>query len=261
MTTWHAPEALLRAYAAQAAPPAAAVSLEAHLDTCADCRARLAQALPAATASVLATARAGVLARVASEPSPVPARRWRSRVVRSAPLAWLLGCLAVLTSASALDVGSTQRPALVLLLSPALPLIGVAAAWGSRLDPYAEVTASTPAAGLSLLLRRTLTVLLAVVPVAGGVGLVRGAPGPGLWLLPCLGVTAVALALGGVVGLQRATATLGAAWAAAVVLPGIAGTGVPAAVTAQAGPWWAAVCALSLLVLVLRRSAYAALPR
>lgn len=260
MTTWHAPQALLQAYATHVVSPAAALSLEAHLDSCAECRASLVRVLPSHTARELESVAAQLRPRLDAEAHPVRVRRTRSRSVRSAPAAWLLACLTVLALATALDAGSHERPALVLLLSPALPLLGVGVAWGSRLDPFAEVTASTPAAGLHLLLRRTFTVLLAVAPAAAVAALVSGASAAWLWMLPCLGLTALALALGGVIGPRRATTSLGAAWAALVVLPGITGSGAPTLVTAQAGPWWLLACAAAVLVVVRRRSAYAVLP-
>ena len=93
----------------------------------------------------------------------------------------------------------------MLLAAPVLPLLGVAASWSRVFDPAYDLVAATPAAGLSLLLRRTAVVLAVIVPAALLAGVVTDADGVATWLLPCLALTAAALALGSVTGLVRAT--------------------------------------------------------
>jgi hypothetical protein len=144
----------------------------------------------------------------------------------------------------------------VLLAAPVLPLIGVAASWTRALDPAHELVAGTPAAGLPLLLWRTLVVLAIVVPVALLAGVVTGADGPAAWLLPCLALTAAALEIGSVVGLVRATCAVGVAWAAGVVLPALATASTPAALEPSWLPVWTALALAAAGVIAQRRHAY-----
>lgn len=79
---------------------------------------------------------------------------------------WLAMVLAVTLLALLLDLTElgSGRVSLMLLLAPVLPVGGVAASWSRDLDPAYELTASTPRAGLQLVLRRTAAVLAVVIP-------------------------------------------------------------------------------------------------
>ena len=144
----------------------------------------------------------------------------------------------------------------MLLAAPVLPLIGVAASWTRALDPAHELVAGTPAAGLQLLLWRTLVVLAVVVPAALVAGAVTDADGLATWLLPCLALTVAALALGSVTGLVRATCAVGVAWAAGVVLPALATQEMPAALEPGWLPAWIALIVVGAGVIALRRRTY-----
>jgi hypothetical protein len=152
-----------------------------------------------------------------------------------------------------------RYPSLVLLLAPVAPLLGVAAAWSRGVDPAYELAAASPRAGLDLVLRRTVTVLVVVIPALGVAGWVVGAS-PTLWLLPCLALTVGALALGELIGLHRAATGLAVAWAVVAVAPSLA-LGQPSVLLAAAGvPAWAVVTGVvAVLVLALRRHAYTTL--
>ena len=144
-------------------------------------------------------------------------------------------------------------PSLVLLIAPVAPLLPVAAVWSRRLDPAWELTATMPRTGLPLLMRRTLGVLSAVLPVLAVAGWFTG-HSPGLWLLPALGFTAGTLALGTVVGVDRAALALTVAWSAGVVAPSLADRQLPAILTGNSLPGWAlATVALTAVVLVRAR--------
>jgi hypothetical protein len=158
------------------------------------------------------------------------------------------------------DASATGRyPSLVLLLAPAVPLLGVAAAWSRGLDPAHELVVASPRAGLDLVLRRTVAVLAVVVPALTVAGLVVGAS-PARWLLPCLALTAGALALGEVVGLHRAATGLALAWAAVVVAPSLATERSPALLAAATLPAWAVATVVVAIVVLVRRAAYTGLP-
>ncbi|MFE9458813.1 zf-HC2 domain-containing protein [Streptomyces californicus] len=234
-------------------------AVEAHLDACAPCRARLAEAaadVPAVT-SLLASVRAGLepeLDRVA----PAPRRRRRLTAWATPVMGpWLAMVVGVTAVAVLLDrtAGWTWGASPVLLLAPALPLAGVAAAWSRALDPAFELTAVTPRAGLALLLRRTLTVLAVVLPVHLAAGLLTGVA-LAQWLLPSLALTATALALGGVIGIGRATAVLGTLWTAAVLAPAAA-LGRIFLLQPEHLPLWALTFAAAAGVVLVRRRVYA----
>ncbi|GAA2331507.1 hypothetical protein OKJ48_11400 [Streptomyces kunmingensis] len=204
---------------------AALWSIEVHLDTCAHCREQLAEHAAPATTELLD--RVALSLDEAITTSPLPARRpARTRTVHRRRLVltllpWLAMTVAVLGCGVLLDSAEPDLPSLVLLLAPVAPLPGVAVAWSRRFDPAGELIATTPAAGLAMVLRRTLAVLVVVLPALLVAGVSTGTS-LALTLLPCLAFTAAALALGAFIGVRRAAIGLGAAWSAAVLLPSVA---------------------------------------
>ena len=204
---------------------AALWSIEVHLDACADCREKLAANATPATAGLLD--RVAISLDQAIETSPPPARqrtqaagvnrRWLAWTL----LPWLAVTVAVLGCGVLLNSAEPSLPSLVLLLAPVAPLPGVAVAWNRRIDPVWELIATTPAAGLAMVLRRTFAVLVVVLPalLAGGVSTGTSLA---LTLLPCLAFTAATLVLGAFIGVRRAAIGLGAAWSTAVLLPSVA---------------------------------------
>ncbi|MFE2034367.1 zf-HC2 domain-containing protein [Streptomyces scopuliridis] len=236
-------------------------ALEAHLESCARCRARLSVAARHTTPAVTALVD-GVWDGLASQLpaiAPMPRRRrwalplaaWASPVM----VPWLCMTVLVTLTAVILDSLSGQSVSFVLLLAPVLPVFGVAASWARGLDPAYELIAGTPRAGLQLVLRRTTSVLVVVISALLVAGWVTGAA-IAQWLLPCLAFTAGALALGGLIGVTRAAIGLVAAWAAVIVAPTVAVSRTPMALQADALPVWGAVFALGLVVVIARRSAY-----
>jgi hypothetical protein len=253
----HVPAPVLRAYATDpvAVPDAVAWTVEAHLEICAECRARLAAAVPPSTGDLLARVRSNLEPELAARTSA----RWRLGTGWFAPvlLPRVLVTVGVLASALGLDLLDAalrdDLPSLVLLVAPAAPLAGVAAAWSRAWDPMYELTASSPRASLDLVLRRTLVALLLVLPVLAVAGWVAGAS-PAVWLLPGLALTAGALALGPHVGLERAALLLGGAWVALAVGQGVVLRTVPAALDPAFAPAWiAALSVLSALLYFRRR--------
>lgn len=258
---WHLPAEVLHRYsdpARGALPAAQAASAEAHLDSCADCRSRL---LPdPATGDLPAALGRAVIAQTDRAPQYRRASTWRRRFSADLPLAWLLAAVGVCVLAAVLDVAAhaagSQRPSVLLLLAPVIPLLAVAAAWTPQLDPLHELTASTPAAGLGLLLRRTLVVLLAVVPLSALLGMLTAVAPPTRWLLPCLALTALTLALGARAGVHRAAAAVGVGWLALLVVPALVQQQVPALLAAPAAPGWLAVLVLAASAAWLGRHGY-----
>jgi hypothetical protein len=266
----HVPVELLDRYAGGSGLGADVVwTVEVHLEGCAGCRARLGGAVTRQspeTAALLEQVRAGLGAGVAHG-HRMPARRrrlpgWLSGWARWWATPALLPRVAmtvlVVLVAVGLDLadGAAGRfPSLVLLLAPVAPLLAVAAAWSHGSDPAHELVVASPRAGLDLVLRRTMVVVVAVIPFLAVGGWLVGAS-PARWLLPCLAFTVGALALGEVVGLQRAAIGLALAWLAVVVGPSLVTARPPVLLAAASLPGWAVGTVVVAIVVVVRRGAY-----
>ncbi|MFB7666498.1 zf-HC2 domain-containing protein [Kitasatospora sp. NPDC056138] len=239
--------------------------LEAHLEGCRVCRDRLSAAVTAGAPGVAALTEAvwSDLEHRLPLSDPAPPRRLRARLsawTTPAMTPWLATVLAVTLLALLLDLlgpGSGQV-SLVLLLAPVLPVCGVAASWSRGLDPAYELTASTPRAGLQLVLRRTASVLAVVIPALLAGGWATGVTAV-QWLLPCLAFTSTTLALGGVIGVTRAAVALVAAWAVVVAAPTLATSRTAVVLRTDGLPVWGLILALGVAVVIARRGAYTVL--
>lgn len=203
-------------------------SVEMHLEGCAGCRTLVAGSTTNDARALLARIATGLDRDIAAHPAPAR-RRWaaaRHRLLVWQLMPWLIMTVAVLGCAVLLEALSPSMPPLVLLLAPVAPLPGVAIAWSQRHDPAWELIAGTPAAGLMMLFRRTVAVLLVVVP-ALALASTRTGGSLALALLPCLAFTAATIALGAFVGVRAAAIGLGVVWTLAVMLPGVATVRVP----------------------------------
>ncbi|CCK30007.1 hypothetical protein BN159_5628 [Streptomyces davaonensis JCM 4913] len=283
MTDWHAPDTLITHYTDGTLPDSDACSLEKHLESCTACAVRVSRAVRATTAGpVLAEVRGAVL-----EAAPVTAPKALGVRVRTPRLlwaaapavrgAWLPAVLLVALGALALAYGADfagARP-LLLAVAPVVPVAGVALSYGSHADPLHELAASTPSAGLRLVLTRSAVVLAVSLPLLTLAGLLLpsfGSPGAAAWLLPGLALTLAALALGGWLGLRTATAVTGGGWLCAVLAPALAApdgavsrhladqlSAYVGGTATQSG--WAAAAALCAALLAARRTAYDRLDR
>ncbi|MBR8641013.1 zf-HC2 domain-containing protein [Streptomyces tuirus] len=264
----HAGPDLISAYVAGDAslPPDTQWALEAHLENCAPCRRHVAEAVTAhapAVHSLLDRVWTEVDATALDRPAPVrsPLLRAVRRWAPPSQAPWLLMSVLVALSALGIDLlaRGTAAPSLVLLLSPVVPLLGVAASWTRRLDPMGELTATTPRAGLRLVLRRTAVVLTVVIPVLAAAG---GAVGvsPALCLLPCLALTVGTLALGSVTGVRRAAATLGSVWVLAAIVPSLLTSRPSVLLAPQSLPVWGLALVVAALATTVRARAFTTLP-
>jgi len=251
-TEWHASTALVRRYVAGDTGIAAEVewAVEVHLESCAECRAKVVE--HASVAPLLDQ----VWAAVEPATSAVPAgrrRRWLATWASPAMVPWLAMTVLVTLMALVADLTiNNSYPSLVLLIAPIAPVAGVAAAWGRGMDPAYELVAATPRAGLYLLLRRTVAVLVVVIPLLA----VTTWLSPVRWLLPCLAFTVATLALGGFVGMRRAAIGLVAGWSAIVVGPSLVAARPPAVLEPAGLGVWAAVLVLGACVVWLRGGAF-----
>ncbi|MDH6133653.1 hypothetical protein P3T37_003049 [Kitasatospora sp. MAA4] len=245
-------------------------ALEAHLETCALCRGRLAAAVTTEApgiAALLDTVHAGLGPQLDAAVQ-APARRWRpswaSAWLTPVRAPWLAMTLSV--TLLALLLGAAAPPmlfgtaSLMVLIAPVLPLCAVAASWSRGLDPAHELTASTARAGLPLLLRRTTSVLAVVLPALLVEGWLTGAMTAAQWLLPSLAFTSTTLALGSVVGVTRAATALVALWGAVIAAPAWDTGRVPLALQPDQLPLWGLLLALGTGIVIARRNAYS-LPR
>jgi hypothetical protein len=253
--TWHASPDLLRRYADGDPELAADVvwAVEVHLESCADCRARLADQAPAVAPLV-----DQVWAALEPDTTPAPVRRvrWLSAWATPAMVPWLAMTVIVTVLALVVDrMVSASFPSLALLLAPIAPVAGVAAAWAKGLDPAHELVAATPRAGLYLVLRRTVAVLVLVIPLMA----VATWTSPLRWLLPCLAFTVATLAIGGFVGVRRTATGLVTAWTAFVVGPSLLTARTPTVLEPTAFGVWAAVLVAGVVVIRLRATVYARL--
>jgi putative zinc finger protein len=260
MSDDHASARLISGYAEGAKLPDDQVwALEAHLESCAVCRARLAEAVPAPVPSLVA----GVWSELTPElAGQAPARRrlvsrlvpWATPVM----LPWFVMVVLVAATAVLLDrmVTLDGEVSFLQLFAPVLPVLGVAAAWAPGLDPAHELSAASPRAGLHLVLRRTTAVLVVVVPLLTVAGWLTGTTIV-LSLLPCLAFTTGTLALGGLIGVRRAALGLLLAWAVAL-LPAVVNQPV-LVLHSGSVPVWIVLLTLTTATVVLRRNAFTTL--
>ncbi|MFF2747155.1 zf-HC2 domain-containing protein [Kitasatospora sp. NPDC058048] len=248
-------------------------ALEAHLETCAPCRSRLAASVATGVPGIAAlvdTVRAGLEPQLDAAAAVAPRRYrpgWVSSWLTPVMTPWLAMTAVVTLLALLLDaVAPAERfggSSLVSLIAPVLPLCGVAASWSSGLDPAHELTASTARAGLPLLLRRTTAVLVVVLPPLLLGGWLTGTMTAAQWLLPSLAFTSTALALGSVVGVTRAAVGLALAWGAVVLAPASLTGRVPSvlqlALQPDRLPLWGLLLALGAGAVIARRDAYSTL--
>ncbi|OJF14411.1 zf-HC2 domain-containing protein [Couchioplanes caeruleus] len=252
MTTHPTPELISRYASDDAGVDDATVwAVEAHLESCAVCRGLLTDAVDPGTSDLLARVSEGISAGIAAGPPPVRRRRRLRRTgVAARVLPWLATAVFLMLAAALFEQAFPDAPSLVLLLAPVAPLLPIAAAWSRRTDPAWELIATMPRTGLALLLRRTLAVLAAVIPVLAAAAWGTG-HSPALWLLPCLAFTAGSLALGGLIGIDRAALALAVAWSGAVVVPSMVTDRLPVVLAGGNWPaWTAATVLLAALVLV-----------
>jgi hypothetical protein len=266
MTTTHASPDLIARYTAGADLPVDVLwAIESHIESCAVCRAELANAVPTQNPAV-ATMTAAVfdtLQPLLPERRRRPFARLRRPTVfrwaAPAALPWLAMTVFVPMMATLFDltarVVDRSGPPALLLVAPVVPVLAVAASWSRWFDPVGELICSTARSGLVLVLRRTLTVLVAVMPVLAAADLLTGAA-PARWLLPCLACTATTLALGAHVGVARAAVAVTAAWTAGVIAPSLAQSQMSPALDPARTPLWAACLLVAGAGVLLWRNAF-----
>lgn len=269
----HPAQGLLAGYATGSVDRVAVWSVEAHLTSCAGCRAALsAQVDP----DRLARNRSMLLIRVAASDDRF-AHRLLSRsgipdhVLRllaatpSLRRSWLLSVAGVLAAVSGEAVLATHvssgsgypRGAVLLpflLLAPLLVLAGVAATFLPPFDPAYRLAVAAPFSGFTLLLVRAVSALAAaLVPLVAAAFFLPGPRWlPAALLLPSLALGALALAVAAVVGPRTAAVAAGVLWVVPVLW--MATAHVPLLVVQWPGQGaWVAVLLGAVGVLLARR--------
>ena len=225
---WHAPLELLASYAQGDLDHARAISIEAHTLRCGECQARLAD-----LAAPLVDRTWSSIADTIDAPRIPWIERWLGRLGVPPPIArlvgttpsvrfsWFVSTLASLALGVALSHGASGsgRSLPFLVIAPVIPVLVIAAAYGSPLGSTNDIERATPFAPWRLLLLRSMTVL--VVCVATSAVLSLGIAGPAartwLWLAPALALTALVLALSTWVSLSRAATTTAALWIVSIL--------------------------------------------
>ena len=116
---------------------------------------------------------------------------------RSWVVAVAIAVLFALSAAGNATAAGVDRIVVFLSLAPLVPLLGVALAFGPRVDPTHEVAVAAPMDGFRLLLVRALTVVTAstLILLLGALLVPSGGTYRVAWLLPALAATAVTMAL------------------------------------------------------------------
>lgn len=217
VTGWHVDADDLAEYAAGHAGPARLASVEAHLTTCAACRAALGAHAPAPDALWEAIAD-----RVDTGPRALRRHPRLAMVSLSSPplaLATVLlaGMLVALVGVA--RAGSAPFATATLVgVGPLIPLAGARLAFGRRVDPAGAMAAAAPMAVGRVAATRAF-VASALACVAGVVVTPLTTiswTGAAVWLLPALAISAVAVAIGTFVDATVPTTVLALGWCAAV---------------------------------------------
>jgi hypothetical protein len=153
-----------------------------------------------------------------------------TRLVAATPAlrrAWYLSiAIAVVVGLGAAQPDDRSSLFALLVLAPALPVLGVALAYGPAADPMYEAQLATPTRGLRLVAMRAVTVLgVSVLAVAAPALLAPATRGVAfLWLLPALALTSASLALMTWLPPRRSASIVAAVWFGVVVLAQVAST-------------------------------------
>ena len=233
MNLTHIDEQLLIGYCELSVTASTAAAIEAHLMSCASCRAELANVAISAQDGLMNQQSVwdGVLERVDRPTRSITERLLGAMRVRpdtakllattpALRLAWLAAVVLVAAFAVAAARIEADGPWLLLVIAPLLPVAGVATAYGPALDPTHEIGVAAPMSDLRLTLLRTLAVIATTIPPLAVAALVAPAGGWAVfgWVLPSFALVAITLALSTVTSPERAGAIAGLGWLVALVV-------------------------------------------
>ena len=233
MNLTHIDEQLLIGYCELSVTAATAAAIEAHLMSCAGCRADLADVAISADDALVNQQSVwdGVLERVDRPTRSItervlgvlPVRPDTAKLLATTPalrLAWLAAVVFVAAFAVAAARMEGDGPWLLLVIAPLLPVAGVATAYGPALDSTYEIGVAAPLSGLRLILLRTLAVIATTIPLLAVAALAAPSGGWAVfgWLLPSVALVAITLALSTAISPERAGVVVGVGWLVALVV-------------------------------------------
>ncbi len=263
--TWHAGTTELARYATGAVDAATASSVEAHLVSCAQCRAQV--------TSHVEPLRLERLWEAVLDAVDRPRTLWAERVLvrlgvvdhtarllaatPSLQLSWLASVAVALMFSVVAAHGGSEGLTLFLTVAPLVPLAGVAAAFGPELDRTQEITAATPMAGWRLLMLRGCAVFSVTVALAAlsALALPEMRWTSAAWLLPALGLSLSALGLSTFMSVDRAAGAVAVAWVTVVLAASYGGRDDLAAFGATAQTCFLLLITLAAALVVRQRNA------
>ena len=202
--SWHIPESMAAAYVAGEVQGARAASIEAHVMTCSECRARVGGGVAVDRLDAIWSA----VEDAVDAPRPSLVERFLrviglsdtdARLVAVAPslhLAWLSAIVAVLALAVWASQSGERGLGMFLIVAPLVPVAAVAAAYGSWADPTYELSVSSPYPTLRLLLLRSAAVTTASGLLATAASLfVSDLRAAAAWVLPSFALVTLTLVL------------------------------------------------------------------
>ena len=221
--SWHLDDDLLDTYAeGRPLTPALTASVEAHLERCTGCQARLAptadlprlESVWSEVVERLDAPRLTLLERLLLRAGVAEDTARLLAVTPSLQLSWVSGTALALAMALVVAHSGDRGVAVFLALAPVLPVAGVAVAFSARTDPLHEVAVAAPYSSYRLLLVRSAAVLLATLVLAvPAAALLPSAPlVAAAWLLPALALSCTSLALATRVEPVVSSAALSAVW-------------------------------------------------
>lgn len=257
-TTWHVDDTALARWVDGTDGSVGGASVEQHLLSCADCRARV----PAEP--VVDSVWARVRDAVEVPPLSVLERLLRraglpdadARIVAVSPAfrgAWLVGLTTLLAFVTvAGGYGSGRGQLVFLVIAPLVPALAVALGYDPELDEALESECATPYSKLRLVLLRSSALLVVALPafVAASLALPGGIAF--WWLVPAAACTAVVMALSTWLVPLSATGAVATAWLLVVTSAARQGAATDV-VGDDVVLAYAAVGAAALLLLVVRR--------
>ena len=262
MTGWHLDDDILRRYVERSDSLAEGASVEQHLLSCAQCRARVSPAVDVIdlaavwdrTRDAVEVPRPSVFERLLRA-AGLPAHEARLVAVASAfRSAWLVGVTAILAFAAlAAAMGQARGMWLFLAVAPVVPCLVVASSYDPWMDPALEPELVTPYPVLRLILLRTIAVLALALPAVLLFGLVVPGETAFAWLLPAVGFVAVVLAASTWVSPLRAAIAVSTVWLAAVWLLAARSGSPEAVLQARTQAAFLALAAASFSIFLLRR--------
>ncbi|MDP9182985.1 MAG: zf-HC2 domain-containing protein, partial [Actinomycetota bacterium] len=200
-TTWHVDDAALTRWVEGTDGSVAGASVEQHLLTCAECRAKvtpepLVDQVWNRVRDVVEVPRVSWLEHLLRRTGLPPAD---ARIVAVSPAfrgAWLVGLmtlLAFVTAAGGYGAGRGQLAFLVI--APLVPALAVALGYDPELDEALESECATPYSRFRLVLLRSAALLVVAVPAFVVASLLLPGSIAFWWLLPAAACTALVLAL------------------------------------------------------------------